>query len=274
MKELNTGSIDLIVTSPPYWNLIDYDHPKQLGKNISYKQFLYYLKRNLFECMRVLKEDGLACFIVGDIRSGKYNKKNRPSIYPLHADLIHFFTEEMDFDLFQHFVWEKYGVKKGEKSKIVYGSRCRGEDKDYAVPVYLYNDLLTEHILIFRKPGIRKLPTLKERFSETCNRLKISELQQWLKPVWKINSTSNKNHKATLPYEIAERIIRMYSLKDDTVLDPFCGTGTTLEAAVHWKRNAIGFEINENYILDFVKTHNLLKERNMFFTLSLEKQND
>jgi len=267
MRELNTGSVDLIVTSPPYWNLVDYDHSEQLGKNMSYKQFLHYLKRNLLECMRILKEDGLACFVVGDIRSRKYNNKNRPNIYPLHADLIHFFTEEMDFDLFQHFIWEKYGVKKGEKEGIIYGSTCRGEYKDYAVPPYLYNDLLTEHILVFRKPGQRNLPTLEERQGEITNLLKKSELQYWLNPVWRINSTSTKKHQATFPYELAERLIRMYSLKGDVVLDPFCGTGTTLKAAVHWQRNAIGFEVNENYILDFVKAYGLLKQKDIYVRL-------
>ncbi|OEF98850.1 hypothetical protein BHF71_10665 [Vulcanibacillus modesticaldus] len=68
MHEVSTASIDLIITSPPYWNLKNYEnHPQQLGFGLTYRHFFEILKQNLIESMRVLKEDGIAVFIVGDI---------------------------------------------------------------------------------------------------------------------------------------------------------------------------------------------------------------
>ncbi|KUO96523.1 DNA methyltransferase [Ferroacidibacillus organovorans] len=123
MSEINTCSIDLILTSPPYWDIIDYKNCNQLGQGLTYKHFMLILKNNIIECMRVLKEDGLAVFVVGDIRKEKnYSGKiGRPRIYPLHSDIIQIFVD-MEFDFFQHFIWRKKGVKKGQLKGIIYGS--------------------------------------------------------------------------------------------------------------------------------------------------------
>lgn len=246
MNEIETGTIDLIVTSPPYWNLIDYNHVDQLGKGLSYKMFLKKLKQNLFECMRVLKEDSFICIIVGDVRTGDYKQNGRPRIYSLQSSLIEYFTEEMDFDLFQHFIWEKYGVKKG-KGPNIYGSVGTGKNKDKAVAPLLYSDLIMEHVLVFRKPGKRSRGTIEERLSDKENVLIKEDLIQWLNPVWKVHSPPDANHPATFPNELCRRLISLYSLKGEIVLDPFAGTGTTLVNALKLGRYAYGYEINPQY---------------------------
>ncbi|ADU29405.1 DNA-methyltransferase [Evansella cellulosilytica] len=253
MNEIQTGTIDLIVTSPPYWNLIDYSHPDQLGKGLSYKMFMKKIKKNLFECMRVLKEDAFICIVVGDVRTGEYKQNGRPRIYSLQSSLIEYFTEEMDFDLFQHFIWEKFGVKKGNGPNI-YGSVGTGKNKDKAVGPLLYSDLIMEHILVFRKPGKRSRGSIAERLSHKENILMKEELVEWLNPVWKIHSPHNSKHPATFPDELCKRLILLFSLKDDKVLDPFAGTGTTLINALNLGRNAYGYEINPKYI-DIIKSN-------------------
>lgn len=267
MGELATGSVDLIITSPPYWNLKDYKHPKQLGKSQTYKHFLYVLKQNLIECMRVLKEDSFACFIVGDIRTSKYSSTGRPKLYSLQSSLIHFLTEEMDLDLFSHFIWHKYGIKQGEKESIVYGSVCTGEYKGWAVPPFLYTDLLTEYILVFRKPGMRKRASAGERQRESLNLISKDELREWLDPVWKINSPTNSKHRATFPAELVKRLIRLFSLKGDIILDPFTGTGTTLSTAIEHHRNAIGYELNLEPLEDLIKDYSLKRDNCRFYAI-------
>jgi DNA modification methylase len=248
LKEIQTGSIDLIITSPPYWNIVDYSHPDQLGKGMTYKMFLKILKRNFFECMRVLKEDAFICIIVGDVRTGEYKQTGRPRIYSLQSNIIEHFTEEMDFDLFQHFIWEKYGVKKG-KGPNIYGSVGTGENKDKAVPPLLYSDLIMEHVLIFRKPGKRNRGTILERLANQENVIIKSDLIEWLNPVWKIHSPPDPTgHPATFPDELIYRLVKLFSLKDDKVLDPFAGTGTTLKIAKKLGRNAYGYELNSSYV--------------------------
>lgn len=249
MSELNTASIDLIITSPPYWNLVDYEFEKQLGYGLTYKHFLLLLKNTLIECMRVLKDDAFAVFVVADIRkrSGYRGKDERPRIYPLHADIINFFLE-MDFDFFQHFIWRKQGINK-PKGPIVYGTVGNKEYKGLASPPFLYSDLLMEHIIVFRKPGRKRtLPSPQERFLDQYNQIKFDDLRLWVDPVWHINSPADDNHPATFPAELAYRLIKMFSFRNDFVLDPFAGSGTALSVALSIERNAIGYELNPSYI--------------------------
>lgn len=264
MNDIPTNSIDLIITSPPYWDLRDYNHENQIGNGYSFKHFVKTLENNLYECARVLKNDAACCFIVADIRNrDKYKKDGRPKIYSMQSEIIHFFTNTLDFELFQHFFWKKGGVKS---SGIIYGSVCQGEYKDFAVPPALYSDLLVEHILIFRKPGFREFPPLNERF-ESCvhNKIPKDTLQEWLHPIWDINPRKHKLHKATFPDEIPKRLIKMYSLSGGIVLDPFAGTGTTLYAAINNNRNAIGYEINLDYLQEIIKDYNLSSTTNYLF---------
>lgn len=247
MKEIKTNSIDLILTSPPYWDIKDYNVDEQLGLGLTYKCYLELLKKNIFECMRVLKEDRFCIFNVADIRKNiSESKYSRPKIYPIHSDLIQYFIS-MDFEFLSHTIWKKESVKKGNKGKIIYGS----VDKEYIYPPYVYNDLSIEHILVFRKPGQRRnLPKLDER----VDKFPKKDVQDWFSPVWNINPSScNINHPATFPEELVSRLINLYSIKGDTVLDPYCGIGTTLKVANELQRNAIGYEINLEYLSQIIK---------------------
>jgi DNA modification methylase len=265
LLEIKTASVDLILTSPPYWNIVDYENSSQLGSGLTYKQFIRIFKKNLLECMRVLKEDSFGIFIVGDVRKGtKYTGKgSRPRMYSLQSDIIRYFTE-MDFDFFSHIIWKKESVKKGEKGKIIYGSVGKGKYKDFVAPPYIYTDLSIEHILIFRKPGIKQEIPLLERLSDEHTRILKKDVEKWLDPVWYITPRRHSTHPATFPEELVERLIKMYSKKGDIVLDPFSGTGTTLKVALDLHRNAIGYEINEKYIHELTKSYPLKQQENVF----------
>jgi DNA modification methylase len=238
LLEIKTASVDLILTSPPYWNIVDYENSSQLGSGLTYKQFI-----------RIFK---------------KYTGKgSRPRMYSLQSDIIRYFTE-MDFDFFSHIIWKKESVKKGEKGKIIYGSVGKGKYKDFVAPPYIYTDLSIEHILIFRKPGIKQEIPLLERLSDEHTRILKKDVEKWLDPVWYITPRRHSTHPATFPEELVERLIKMYSKKGDIVLDPFSGTGTTLKVALDLHRNAIGYEINEKYIHELTKSYPLKQQENVF----------
>lgn len=258
MIEITNNSIDLILTSPPYWMLRDYEQQDQIGLGMTYKQFLYYLRNNIIECIRVLKEDSLAIFIVGDIRPkagyGGKEEDSRCKTYPLQANIINIF-EEFDYDLFSHIIWSKTSNKS---SKIIPGN----VDSEFVYPPYIHMDLSNEHILVFRKPGKRRDIPPREIYKLKGDVIdKKSEATIWLKPIWFIEPVNSKttNHPAPFPSELVERLIRMFSLKEDTILDPFCGSGTTLKAAFKLERNAIGYEVNENYLKEIISHNNLYR---------------
>lgn len=251
MLEVDTNSINLILTSPPYWDLKDYGDKKQLGIGLTFETYIRFLCTNILACSRVLKIDGFCVFNVADVRRNlSENKNDRPKLYSIQSYIIREF-EKLGLELFSHIIWEKTSVKKGEKGKIIYGS----VDKDFIYPPYVYNDLSIEHILIFRKPGAkRKLPKLKNR-KDGIPKDEIGELYN---SVWKFNeSTKNKSHPAVFSKEFANRIIKMYSLKGDIVLDPFAGIGTTLEEATNLGRLSIGYELNLSYLNDLIVKYNL-----------------
>lgn len=253
MAEIETASVDLILTSPPYWNIKNYDNRNQLGLGLTYEHFIYMLKKNLIECMRVLKEDRLAIFIVGDVRTiagyGGRATNSRPRVFSIQSEIIQYFNE-MGFDTFAHLIWHKTSVKKGRKCNLLYGA----VKDNYIYPPFIYTDLSIEHILIFRKPGDkRELLPLKERGDGILK----ETIGDWLNPIWNIEPSRNDEHPATFPPELVKRLILMFSLRNDIVLDPFCGTGTTLEQAIQLDRKSIGYEINERYLMRIINKYKL-----------------
>ena len=101
-----------------------------------------------------------------------------------------------------------------------------------------------EFILMQRKPGGYRQPTLAQRES---SRIEKKEFNRWFEQIWNITGASTKQHPAPFPLELATRLVRMFSFNGDTVLDPFCGSGTTMVAALRTGRNSIGVDIDLEY---------------------------
>ncbi|MGE5296859.1 MAG: DNA-methyltransferase [Solirubrobacterales bacterium] len=104
------------------------------------------------------------------------------------------------------------------------------------------NDI--EFILMQRKPGGYRQPTEDQRRESKIDKKVFDE---WFQQIWNITGASTRNHPAPFPLELATRLVRMFSFTDDTVLDPFCGSGTTMIAAMKSARNSIGVEIDRQY---------------------------
>lgn len=233
---LDDDSIHLVVTSPPYWNLKRYnENPDQLGHIQDYESFLFELEKVWRHVNRVLVPGGRLVCVVGDVCVARRNF-GRHLVFPLHSD-ISVICRRIGFDNLNPIIWHKIANASYE---VENGSKFLG--KPYEPNAIVKNDI--EFILMQRKPGGYRKPTTKQREE---SRIGKEDFDRWFQQIWKITGASTKQHPAPFPMELATRLVRMFSFTGDTVLDPFCGSGTTMIAAFRTGRNSIGVEIDPEY---------------------------
>ena len=233
---LDDESVHLIVTSPPYWNLKRYqENPDQLGHIQDYEAFLNELEKVWRHVFRVLVPGGRLVCVVGDVCVARRNF-GRHLVFPLHADIC-VICRRIGFDNLNPIVWHKIANASYE---VANGSKFLG--KPYEPNAIIKNDM--EFILMQRKPGGYRKPSDSQR---KTSRISKDEFNQWFQQIWNIPGASTKQHPAPFPMELATRLVRMFSFTGDIVLDPFCGSGTTMIAALRTGRNSIGVEIEPEY---------------------------
>lgn len=238
LSSLDSESIHLVVTSPPYWDLKEYPEAAgQLGNLSDYRKFLSGLEQVWRECYRVLVKGGRMVIVVGDVcRSRKHY--GRHYVVPLHASIQ---TQCMDigFDNLAPILWYKIANANYE---VENGSSFLG--KPYEPNAVIKNDV--EYILMQRKPGAYRTPSLEARVLSVISE---QDYQTWFRQIWSdIPGASTRKHPAPYPEELAYRLIRMFSFVGDTVLDPFVGTGTTCIAASMAGRHSIGVELEHDFV--------------------------
>lgn len=231
-------SVQLVVTSPPYWTLKEYvGSDGQLGDVQDYEEFVAELARVWRQCLRVLVPGGRLIVVVGDVCLSR-KLHGRHAVVPLHA-AIQERCRILGFDNLAPIIWHKIANAKYE----VEGAGGGFLGKPYEPNAIIKNDI--EYILMQRKGGGYRSPSLEARvlsvIPEPLHR-------EWHRQIWTIGGASTKEHPAPFPLALAERLIRMFSFVGDTVLDPFVGTGTTMLAAARWGRNSIGIEIEPSYL--------------------------
>jgi DNA modification methylase len=229
-------SVHLVVTSPPYWNLKKYnDNPAQLGHIQEYEEFLNQLRKVWQHIFRLLVPGGRLVCVVGDVCVAR-KRFGRHLVFPLHADTC-VICRKLGFDNLNPIIWYKIANASYE---VANGSKFLG--KPYEPNAIIKNDM--EFILMQRKPGGYRKPTDHQR---SDSKIAKAEFDCWFQQIWQIPGASTKHHPAPFPLELASRLVRMFSFAGDTVLDPFCGTGTTMVAALRAGRNSIGVEIDPDY---------------------------
>jgi len=233
---LGDESIHLVVTSPPYWNLKRYnENPDQLGHVNDYESFLSELEKVWREVFRVLVPGGRLVCVVGDVCVSR-RRFGRHLVFPLHADIC-VLCRKIGFDNLNPIIWYKIANASFE---VENGSKFLG--KPYEPNAIIKNDM--EFILMQRKPGGYRKPTEEQR---KLSKIDKKDFDSWFRQIWNITGASTRNHPAPFPLELATRLVRMFSFYEDTVLDPFCGTGTTMIAALQYERNSIGIDIDPEY---------------------------
>jgi DNA modification methylase len=260
---ISDNSIHLVVTSPPYWTLKRYNDTKgQMGHIQEYEAFLTELNRVWCEAFRVLVPGGRLVCVVGDVCLSRRENNGRHTVVPLHADIC-VQCRKLGFDNLNPIIWHKISNASYEVSN---GSKFLG--KPYEPNAIIKNDI--EFILMQRKPGGYRKPTEEQRRTSMIPKEKFNI---WFQQFWTITGASTKDHPAPYPFELASRLVQMFSFTGDTVLDPFCGTGTTLMAALKNNRNSIGIEIDTEYCR--MASSRLMNESGSFFsnaTVEIELQ--
>ena len=235
MKEVQSESVHLIVTSPPYWQLKDYGNSKQIGFNDTYEQYINNLNLVWNECFRVLHKGCRLCVNIGDqfARSVYYG---RYKVIPIRTEIIKF-CETIGFDYMGAIIWQKVTTCNTTGAATIMGS--------FPYPRNGIIKLDYEFILIFKKPGN---PPKVSRDVKEKSKLTLEEWNQYFSGHWNFPGEKQDKHLAMFPEELPRRLIKMFSFVGDTVLDPFLGSGTTSLAARNLDRNSTGYEINENFL--------------------------
>lgn len=246
-------SIHLVVTSPPYWILKRYrENPRQIGHIEDYEEFVEELSKVWKHCYRILVPGGRLVCVVGDVCLSR-RKFGRHVVVPLHAHIA-VTCRKIGFDNLNPIIWYKIAKATYEVNN---GTKFFG--KPYEPNAIIKNDI--EFILMQRKPGGYRKPTMEQR---RLSKISKKDYNAWFRQIWNIPGASTKNHPAPFPFELANRLIRMFSFCEDTVLDTFCGTGTTMLAAMKANRNSIGVEIDPEYCKMTLKR--LQQEGQTFFS--------
>lgn len=259
MPELADCSLQLMVTSPPYpmirmwdelfaktdhriaelFNKLNANDEGEIGRQI-YTAMHENLAEVWAETYRVLVDGGIACINVGDATrsiNGKFQ------VFPNHSRITET-CEKIGFSSLPYILWKKPTNKPAYKGKGAFlGSGF--------LPPNAYVTLDCEFILLFRKGKLRKFPPHdKERYDSAFTK---AQRDEWFSQIWAfkgIRQTANELERRTAAYpeEIADRLIRMFSVRGETVLDPFLGLGTTTKIAMKNERNSFGYEVDDKLL--------------------------
>lgn len=234
------GGVHLVLTSPPYWTLKEYNPGNaQLGDIEDYDRFLDELDRVWRRCFDALAPGGRLVCVVGDVCLSRRQNGGRHTVVPLHAS-IQERCRRIGFDNLSPIVWHKISNAAFEAE----GNGASFLGKPYEPNSVIKNDI--EYILFMRKGGQYRSVSHTQKL---LSMLTKAEMQAWFRSFWiDVKGASTRTgHPAPFPVELAERLIRMFSFAGDTVLDPFMGLGSTNVAAINAGRNSLGNELETTY---------------------------
>lgn len=235
LAQIEDKSVQLIITSPPYWQLKDYGVKNQIGFNDTYEEYINNLNLVWKECYRVLSDGCRLCINIGDqfARSVYYG---RYKVIPIRTEIIRF-CETLGMDYMGAIIWQKTTTMNTSGGGAVMGS--------FPYPRNGIVKMDYEFVLVFKKLGIPPKVTLEQKQKSVLTK---EEWSKFFSSHWNFNGVRQLDHIAMFPEELPKRLIKMFSFYGETVLDPFAGSGTTSLAALHLGRNSIAYEINEDFI--------------------------
>jgi DNA modification methylase len=268
MQDVGDESIDLVVTSPPYPMIEMWDgiFSQQCGEvkdaiangdgNRAFEFMHGLLDRAWREVYRVLKPGGFACINIGDATR---TIKDHFRLYSNHARILN----------------QCLGIGFSNLPAIIWRKQTNAPNKFMGsgmLPAGAYVTLEHEFVLVLRKGEMRKCSTPAEKLHRLESAFFWEERNVWFSDVWwdlkgtgqALNNREARQRSGAFPFELPYRLINMYSMKGDTVLDPFLGTGTTTLAALATARNSIGVEIDDKLsgAINDLLTHGVVERSN------------
>ncbi|REJ60513.1 MAG: site-specific DNA-methyltransferase [Microcystis aeruginosa DA14] len=236
LEEMPAESVDLIFTSPPYFNA-----RPEYSEFEEYESYLLKLRQVIRKCHRVLSEGRFFVINISPVLLRRASRNQASKRIAVPFDLHRIFIEE-GYDFIDDIIWLK---PEGAGWATGRGRRFAADRN----PLQYKTVPVTEYVLVYRKHTdllidwhIRNHPD-----QEVVKASKIADGYERTN-VWKINPVTNSKHPAAFPVELAEKVINYYSFKGDVVLDPFAGSGTVGLAAASLDRRFVLFESNFNYI--------------------------
>ena len=251
LKNTNDNSVQLVITSPPYpmiemWDRLFCENNSDIEKALTdgdgptaFEMMHLELDKVWNEVARVTSDGGIVCINIGD--ATRTLTKNF-ALYSSHARIISKFVA-LGLQNLPNIIWRK---TTNAPNKFM-GSGM--------LPPGAYVTLEHEYILIFRKGAKREFGSADLKSIRRQCALFWEERNQWFSDVWldlkgtgqRLERDNLRKRSAAFPFELAFRLINMFSIYGDIVLDPFLGTGTTTMAAMTTARNSIGYEIDESF---------------------------
>lgn len=221
MKEISSQTVQAVITSPPYWNLKNYEHTEQIGHGEQYEKYHQRLNKVWGECKRVLKQAGTMWIVVDKIHLG--------------GDILHIpydiakNCQRLGFLLQDIILWNKPTAIAGMNA------------------INLVNKY--EYVLFFSRAKDFKLQNKTESGVKAPDKASGANAYTdlWRIPVKAGSIRKTPDHEAPYPEELIQRIIALCSEENDLILDPFLGSGTTLKAALESQRRCRGYEINNDF---------------------------
>jgi site-specific DNA-methyltransferase (adenine-specific) len=218
MPMLPDTSIHLMVTSPPYNVGKDYD------EDMSLDEYRALLRQVFSETYKKLVPGGRACVNVANIGRSPY--------IPLHSYIVQDMLG-IGYKMRGEIIWDKAAGAGVSTAWGSFGSASNPTLRD-----------THEYILVFSKDIYKR---------EACGRentISKEDFLDWTKSIWRFSpeSAHRVNHPAPFPEELPYRLIQLYTFKDDVILDPFCGSGTTCVTALKTGRHFVGFDIDREYV--------------------------
>ncbi len=218
MKEIPDNSIHLMITSPPYNATKEYD------KDLTLEEYLKFLRNVFSETFRVLVNGGRACINVANL--------GRKPYIPL-SDYVSMMMMDIGYNMRGEIIWDKASSASPSTAWGSWLSAANPTLRD-----------IHEYVLIFSKGDMKRSSNGK------TSTISKEQFMQWTKSVWNIGAESAKKigHPAPFPVELPYRLIQLFSYKDDIILDPFMGSGSTAIAAVQTERRFIGYDNILKYV--------------------------
>lgn len=252
MSELPDNSVQLIVTSPPYFNIKDYSldgHQKnkktekekgQIGDILDYDKYINEMTKVWKECQRVLKPNGKLVVntpLMPMLKRNLDTHYNR-HIFDINSDIEKSIIKEANLYLLDLYIWNRTNPSK----RLMFGS--------YPYPRNFYAQNTIEFITVYVKDGLPEKKYTKE--NKEKSKLTQKEWVEFTKQIWNIpipgkGDLAFGEHAAIMPEEIIRRCVKLFTFVDEVVLDPFAGSGTTLKVAKELSRNFVGYEISKSY---------------------------